>query len=52
MQSNSNSIDYDGISYFTKLYSTYTISQILAHRFINAHAGKRDKQTELLIMNY
>lgn len=52
MQSNSNSIDDDGVPYFAKLYNTYTINQILAHRFINAHAGKREKETELLIMNY
>jgi DNA adenine methylase len=52
MQSNSNSVDDDGLSYFAKLYNTYTINQILAHRFINAHAGKREKETELLIMNY
>lgn len=52
MQSNSNSMDDDGVPYFAKLYNTYTINQILAHRFINAHAGKREKETELLIMNY
>ena len=52
MQSNSNSIDDDGMSYFAKLYNTYSVNQILAHRFINAHAGKREKETELLIMNY
>ena len=52
MQSNSNSTDLDGESYFAKLYSTYRIDQIKAHRFINAHAGKREKETELLIMNY
>lgn len=52
MQSNSNSFDTDGTSYFAKLYSDYTIEQIRAHRFINAHAGKREKETELLIMNY
>lgn len=39
-------------SYFAKLYDGYNINQILAHRFINAHAGKREKETELLIMNY
>ena len=33
-------------------YDGYNINQILAHRFINAHAGKREKETELLIMNY
>lgn len=52
MQSNSNSIDSDGESYFAKLYDTYYINQIKAHRFINAYAGKREKETELLIMNY
>ena len=52
MQSNSNSIDDDGMPYFAKLYDTYNINQILAHRFINAHVGKREKETELLIMNY
>lgn len=52
MQSNSNSIDNNGESYFEKLYNTYHINQVKAHRFINAHAGKREKETELLIMNY
>ena len=52
MQSNSNSTDDDEGSYFAKLYDGYNINQILAHRFINAHAGKREKETELLIMNY
>ena len=52
MQSNSNSLNTDGSSYFANLYSEYNIKQIQAHRFINAHAGKREKETELLIMNY
>jgi DNA adenine methylase len=52
MQSNSNSIDDDGEPYFSKLYNTYIIKQIKAHRFIKAHVGKREKETELLIMNY
>ena len=52
MQSNSNSLNTDGSSYFVNLYSEYDIKQILAHRFINAHAGKREKETELIIMNY
>ena len=52
MQSNSNSLDNDGESYFTKLYANYNITYIEAHRFINAYAGKREKETELLIMNY
>ena len=52
MQSNSNSMDDDGESYFAKLYQGYHITQIEAHRYINAHVGKRNKETELLIMNY
>lgn len=52
MLSNSNSMDSDGESFFMKLYDTYQIKQIKAHRFINAYAGKRVKETELLIMNY
>lgn len=52
MQSNSNSLDNDGEPYFEKLYELYNIKHIKAHRFINAHAGKREKEKELLIMNY
>lgn len=52
MESNSNSTDSNGVSYFAKLYNQYRIDQIRAHRFIKAHAGKREKETELLIMNY
>lgn len=52
MQSNSNSLNNNGESYFAELYDTYYIKQIKAHRFINAHAGKREKETELLILNY
>ena len=52
MQSNSNSIDIDGESFFHKLYNSYNIEKIQAHRFINAHVGKREKETELLIRNY
>ena len=52
MQSNSNSLDNNGESYFEKLYDGYRFTQILAHRFINAHVGKRKKETELLITNY
>lgn len=51
MQSNSNSQD-DGESYFAILYQGYYIDQIKAPRYINAHVGKREKETELLIMNY
>lgn len=52
MLSNSKSLDDNGELYFVKLYNTYNVNQILAHRFINAHAGKREKEIELLIMNY
>ncbi len=52
MQSNSNSMDDEGESYFAKLYKGYCIDYIKAHRYINAHVGKRKKETELLIMNY
>jgi DNA adenine methylase len=52
MQSNSNSLDDNGDSYFVKLYQGYHITQIEAHRHINAHVGKRKKQIELLIKNY
>lgn len=52
MQSNSNSLNKDGESYFSKLYDTYNIHQIKAHRFINAHVGKREKEIELIITNY
>ena len=52
MQSNSNSMDNHGESYFTKLYQGYYITQIEAHRYIKAHVGKRKKEIELLIKNY
>ena len=52
MQSNSNSFDNNGEPYFYKLYEGYRIEQIQAHRFINAHVGKREKETELIITNY
>ena len=53
MISNSNSKDEgEEEPYFSKLYNTYQINQILAHRFINAHVGKREKEIELLITNY
>lgn len=51
MQSNSNSMEC-GESYFAQLYKEYYIDHIQAHRYINAHVGKREKETELLIMNY
>ena len=44
MQSNSNSMDDDGESYFAKLYQGYHITQIEAHRYINAHVGRGIKK--------
>ena len=52
MLSNSDSTNEDGTSYFEILYEGYTFGKILAPRFINAHADKREKQTEVIIKNY
>ena len=45
-------MDSHGEYYFTKLYQGYHITHIEAHRYINAHVGKRKKEIELLIKNY
>lgn len=52
MLSNSDSTNEDGTSFFEALYKGYTCSKVLAPRFINAHAIKREKQMEVLITNY
>lgn len=52
MQSNSDSRNEDGISYFEALYEGYNINRVLASRFINADPEKRIKQTEVVIRNY
>lgn len=52
MLSNSDSTNEDGTSYFEALYEGYTFDKVLAPRFINAYAPKREKQTEVLIKNY
>lgn len=52
MLSNSDSTNEDGTSYFETLYNEYHFGKILASRFINAYANKREKQTEVLIKNY
>ena len=52
MLSNSDSTNEDGTSYFKALYEGYTFGKVLAPRFINAYAEKREKQTEVLIKNY
>lgn len=52
MLSNSDSLNEDGTSYFEELYRGYTFEKVLAPRFINAYAVKREKQTEVLIRNY
>lgn len=52
MLSNSYSTNADGSSYFEKLYEKYSFEEILAPRYINAYVEKREKQKEVLIMNY
>lgn len=52
MLSNSDSTNEDGTSYFETLYNDYYYDKILATRFINAYANKREKQREILIKNY
>lgn len=52
MLSNSDSTNEDGTSYFETLYDEYCFGKILASRFINAYANKREKQKEVLIKNY
>ncbi len=52
MLSNSDSTNPDGTSYFEKLYEQYNFDRVLATRFINAHAKKRQRQSEVIIKNY
>lgn len=52
MLSNSDSTNEDGSSYFEALYNGYSFDIILAPRYINAYAEKREKQKEVLIKNY
>lgn len=52
MQSNSDSLNLDGSSYFEQLYHGYNISRILAPRFINANPQKREELTEIVMRNY
>ena len=52
MLSNSDSNNDDGSSFFQSLYDGYTFEIVLAPRFINAYAERREKQTEMLIKNY
>lgn len=52
MQSNSDSKDENGESYFDVVYEGYDIRRILASRFINADPEKRKKLTEVVIRNY
>ena len=52
MLSNSDSTNKDGTSYFETLYEGYFFNKILAPRFINAYAEKRQKQAEVLVKNY
>ena len=52
MQSNSDSKDDSGESFFENLYEDYHFQRILAPRFINANPNKRNKLEEIVIMNY
>lgn len=52
MQSNSDSKNESGDSYFEELYKGYYLNRILAPRFINSNGEKRDKLTEVVIRNY
>ena len=52
MQSNSDSKNINGDSYFENLYENYYFKRILAPRFINANPNKRNKLEEIVIMNY
>jgi len=52
MLSNSYSTNADGTSFFKTLYDGYFYDTVLAPRYINAHAEKREKQMEVLIKNY
>lgn len=52
MQSNSDSKDDAGESFFENLYEDYHFKRILAPRFINANPNKRNKLEEIVIMNY
>jgi len=52
MLSNSDSTNEDGTSYFETLYEGYSFGKVLAPRFINAYAERREKQKEVLIKNY
>ena len=52
MLSNSDSLNDDGSSYFEALYAGFSFNKVLAPRYINAYAEKREKQKEVLITNY
>lgn len=52
MQSNSDSKNHDGNSYFEDLYEGYYFQRILVPRFINANPQKRTKLEEIIIRNY
>ena len=52
MLSNSDSMSEDGTSFFEELYEGYAFGRILAPRYINAFAVKRQSQSEVLIKNY
>lgn len=52
MLSNSDSMNENGTSFFEELYDDYDFGRVLAPRYINAFAVKRQSQLEVLIKNY
>lgn len=52
MQSNSDSKDDNGNSFFEELYEGYYFNRILAPRYINADPEKRKQLEEIVIRNY
>lgn len=52
MLSNSASKNEDGTSFFEELYKGYSYNEIFAPRTINAFAGRRKDQLEVIIRNY
>ena len=52
MQSNSDSKNDNGDSFFEGLYEGYHFQRIFAPRYINANPQKRNKLKEIVIMNY
>lgn len=52
MQSNSDSQNADGTSFFQYLYAGYGFQVIEAARYINTFSASKNKESEILITNY